>query len=213
VLGLSVLSVCLCFQEQEYSCVVKMPSAEFARICRDLSQIGDAVMISCAKDGVKFSATGELGTGNIKLSQTSNVDKEDEAVSPALSGTWPSHEDSLLSLAPETDLFSFFFQVTIEMNEPVQLIFALNYLNFFTKATPLSKTVILSMSADIPLGQLKSLFDFQWTGSFYCPSVYYTSLQGCHKLFFFSFLIILSILINNTFTSIPWTEICIPILL
>lgn len=68
-------------QEQEYSCVVKMPSGEFARICRDLSQIGDAVMISCAKDGVKFSASGELGTGNIKLSQTSNVDKEEEAVS------------------------------------------------------------------------------------------------------------------------------------
>lgn len=40
------------------------------------------------------------------------------------------------------------------MNEPVQLIFALNYLNFFTKATPLSKTVTLSMSADIPLGML-----------------------------------------------------------
>lgn len=39
------------------------------------------------------------------------------------------------------------------MNEPVQLIFALNYLNFFTKATPLSKTVTLSMSADIPLGE------------------------------------------------------------
>eukprot|EP00061_Rhincodon_typus_P011693 g36910.t1 len=108
------------FQEQEYSCVVKMPSGEFARICRDLSQIGDAVVISCAKDGVKFSASGELGTGNVKLSQTSNVDKEDDAV-------------------------------TIEMNEPVQLTFALQYLNFFTKATPLSPTVTLSMSADIPL--------------------------------------------------------------
>lgn len=78
---MSDLSCVLSVQEQEYSCVVKMPSGEFARICRDLSQIGDAVMISCAKDGVKFSASGELGTGNIKLSQTSNVDKEDEAVS------------------------------------------------------------------------------------------------------------------------------------
>lgn len=47
----------------------------------------------------------------------------------------------------------FLIKVTIEMNEPVQLIFALNYLNFFTKATPLSKTVTLSMSADIPLGK------------------------------------------------------------
>ncbi|KAH0623043.1 hypothetical protein JD844_030947 [Phrynosoma platyrhinos] len=106
--------------EQAYSCVVKMPSAEFARICRDLSHIGDAVVISCAKDGVKFSATGELGSGNVKLSQTSDVDKEEEAV-------------------------------TIEMNEPVQLTFALRYLNFFTKATPLSSTVTLSMSADVPL--------------------------------------------------------------
>lgn len=106
--------------EQEYSCVVKMPSGEFARICRDLSHIGDAVVISCAKDGVKFSASGELGNGNIKLSQTSNVDKEEEAV-------------------------------TVDMNEPVQLTFALRYLNFFTKATPLSSTVTLSMSADVPL--------------------------------------------------------------
>lgn len=78
--ALTNLSCCVSRQEQEYSCVVKMPSGEFARICRDLSQIGDAVMISCAKDGVKFSASGELGTGNVKLSQTSNVDKEDEAV-------------------------------------------------------------------------------------------------------------------------------------
>lgn len=62
-----------------------MPSGEFARICRDLSHIGDAVVISCAKDGVKFSASGELGNGNIKLSQTSNVDKEEEAVSSVLS--------------------------------------------------------------------------------------------------------------------------------
>lgn len=58
-----------------------MPSGEFARYAWDLSHIGDAVVISCAKDGVKFSASGELGNGNIKLSQTSNVDKEEEAVS------------------------------------------------------------------------------------------------------------------------------------
>lgn len=82
--------------------MVKMPSGEFARICRDLSQIGDAVMISCAKDGVKFSATGELGTGNVKLSQTSNVDKEDEAVSVnalTCSFTWISFVRCRFSLS------------------------------------------------------------------------------------------------------------------
>eukprot|EP00967_Tisochrysis_lutea_P046989 scaffold57175_cov35-Tisochrysis_lutea.AAC.3 len=37
------------------------------------------------------------------------------------------------------------------MEEPVCLNFALRYLNFFTKATSLSDTVILSLSADVPL--------------------------------------------------------------
>merc|ERR1711992_339456 len=66
--------------ETDYSCVIKMPAAEFQRICRDLSQIGESVVICCTKEGVKFSANGDLGTGNIKLAQTANVDKEEEAV-------------------------------------------------------------------------------------------------------------------------------------
>ena len=53
----------LCLQDTEYSCVVKMPSGEFQRICRDLSQIGESVVICCTKEGVKFSASGDIGTG------------------------------------------------------------------------------------------------------------------------------------------------------
>ena len=48
--------------------------------CRDLSQFGESVVIACTKEGVKFSAAGDIGTGNIKLAQTANVDKEEEAV-------------------------------------------------------------------------------------------------------------------------------------
>ena len=99
-----------------------MPSVEFQRICRDLSQIGESVMIGCSKEGVTFFSTGDLGTGNIKLAQSNNVDKEEEAV-------------------------------IIQMNEAVSLTFALHYLNFFTKATPLSPQVTLSMSQDVPLGK------------------------------------------------------------
>ncbi|CAN7993304.1 unnamed protein product [Ixodes hexagonus] len=66
--------------ETDYSVIVKMPSSEFQRICRDLSQIGDSVQITCTKEGVRFSASGDLGSGNVKLSQTANVDKEEEAV-------------------------------------------------------------------------------------------------------------------------------------
>lgn len=42
-------------------------------------------------------------------------------------------------------------RVMIEMEEPVELTFALRYLNFFTKATNLGPTVILNMSPDVPI--------------------------------------------------------------
>jgi proliferating cell nuclear antigen len=42
-------------------------------------------------------------------------------------------------------------QVMIAMDEPVELTFALRYLNYFTKATPLASQVQLSMSPDVPL--------------------------------------------------------------
>lgn len=44
-----------------------MPSSEFARICRDLSQFGESVVIACTKDGVKFSTSGDIGSGKLML--------------------------------------------------------------------------------------------------------------------------------------------------
>merc|ERR1711872_361979 len=66
--------------ETDYSAVIKMPAAEFQRICRDMSQIGESVVICVTKEGVRFSCSGDMGSGNIKLAQTANVDKEEEAV-------------------------------------------------------------------------------------------------------------------------------------
>ncbi|XP_066249475.1 proliferating cell nuclear antigen [Euwallacea similis] len=106
--------------ETEFSCIIKMPSGEFARIVRDLSQFGESIVISCTKEGVKFSAQGDIGTGNVKLAQTNNFDKEEESV-------------------------------IIDLQEPVTLTFACQYLNSFTKATPLSNQVTLSMCENVPL--------------------------------------------------------------
>ena len=57
-----------------------MPSSEFQRICRDLTQIGDSVTINCTKEGVRFSAKGDLGEGKVTLSQNSTVDVDDDQV-------------------------------------------------------------------------------------------------------------------------------------
>jgi len=105
----------------EYKCVVKMPSAEFQRIVREITIIGDTVKIGVNKDGVRFSVSGDLGTGSIVCKQNQASDEEEEE------------------------------SVTIKLEEEVSLTFALRYLNFFAKATPLSKTVSLKMSPDVPL--------------------------------------------------------------
>ncbi|KAI3819515.1 hypothetical protein L1987_13355 [Smallanthus sonchifolius] len=43
--------------EAEYHAIVRMPSSEFARICKDLSSIGDTVVISVTKEGVNPHST------------------------------------------------------------------------------------------------------------------------------------------------------------
>jgi proliferating cell nuclear antigen len=106
--------------DTEYKAVVKMSAGEFQRIIRDLSTIGDTVTITCTKESVKFSVSGDIGAGNVVMRHNATVDKEEEAT-------------------------------IIELEEPVSLTFAMRYLNLFTKATPLSPTVTLSMSPDVPL--------------------------------------------------------------
>jgi len=107
--------------DQEYNAVITMPSGEFQKICRDMTTIGDTVIISATKDGIKFTVSGDLGTGNILLRKASNVDNKPE--------------DSL----------------EIDLNEEVTLTFALRYLNYFTKATGLSNQVRISLAKDVPL--------------------------------------------------------------
>ena len=71
-----------------------MPSGEFQRICRDLSNIGESVNITVVKGGVDFGAKGDIGNAKIHITESSNVDNEKDAV-------------------------------TVEVNEPVNLTFAL----------------------------------------------------------------------------------------
>jgi len=62
-------------------------------------------------------------------------------------------------------------RVTITMDEPVELNFALRYLNFFTKATPLSSTVIISMSPDVPVVVEYPIEDFGHIKFYLAPKI------------------------------------------
>jgi proliferating cell nuclear antigen len=107
--------------DKKYDCQVKMPSKEFRTIITDLAALGDNCTISVSKEGVSFSVSGDMGTANVSVRQKSAADEK------AKDGT------------------------VIDLQNPVKLTFTIRHLLNFTKATPLSERVHLSMSADHPL--------------------------------------------------------------
>ncbi|XP_047307071.1 proliferating cell nuclear antigen-like [Impatiens glandulifera] len=65
--------------EGDYHTFVRMPSSKFTRICKFLSSIGDTVVISMTKEGVKFSTRGYKDNLNIVCKQNTTVDKPEDA--------------------------------------------------------------------------------------------------------------------------------------
>ncbi|KAF8056640.1 proliferating cell nuclear antigen, N-terminal domain-containing protein [Lyophyllum atratum] len=53
--------------DTEYDARVTMPSAEFTRIVRDLSLLGESVRIEVSKEGVRFASDGEAANGSVLL--------------------------------------------------------------------------------------------------------------------------------------------------
>ena len=71
--------------DTEYDAIIKMDSGEFQRICRDLGQLGtESIIIDASKEGVKFSAAGDIGAGSIMLKQSANIDDEEDVRSSYL---------------------------------------------------------------------------------------------------------------------------------
>lgn len=124
--------------DTKYDCTVKMSSKEFRTIVSDLAPIGDTCTIAVTKEGVQFSVSGDIGTANVTVKQKSSVEEiVEEKTEKGEKGE---------KKAPAGEV-----PCTIEMSEPVKLSFAMRYLLNFTKATPLTDTVRLSMSPEVPL--------------------------------------------------------------
>ncbi|KAK0188226.1 proliferating cell nuclear antigen, N-terminal domain-containing protein [Armillaria mellea] len=61
--------------ETDYDARVTMASAEFSRIVRDLSLLGESVRIEVSKEGVRFASDGEAANGSVLLKPTEGVGK------------------------------------------------------------------------------------------------------------------------------------------
>lgn len=127
--------------DTEYKACVRMSSTEFQRICRDLAVLGDTLKIEVKKDDVQFSVNGDIGKGQMTLRSSTASDGAEEEV---------------------TD---------IDCKESVCQTFAMRYLNFFTKATGLSKAVRLSMSPEVPLMVEYSIDEIGFVRYYLAPKI------------------------------------------
>eukprot|EP01088_Endostelium_zonatum_P017027 TRINITY_DN4842_c0_g1_i1.p1 TRINITY_DN4842_c0_g1~~TRINITY_DN4842_c0_g1_i1.p1 ORF type:complete len:280 (-),score=58.92 TRINITY_DN4842_c0_g1_i1:31-807(-) len=138
---LQIESDSLTIPKTDYAVTISMSSAEFQRICRDMTILGETVVISADKEGVTFSTSGDIGKGSVLIkSSEGSVDDKEEATK-------------------------------ISIEEPVELTFALRYLNMFTKATGLSTSVSLQLSKDVPLVVQYSIADVGWVRYYLAPKI------------------------------------------
>merc|ERR1712099_218508 len=63
--------------EQHYKVTANLPSSEFQRICRDLKEFGETMVIKANKDGISFNVHGEVGAGNVMLKPRQTEKPED----------------------------------------------------------------------------------------------------------------------------------------
>merc|ERR1712204_14789 len=161
--------------DTDYGTTVKMPSAEFQRICRDLAAIGDTVTISATKNGVQFAVDGDIGAGSMMIKGMVGGAGAQKAVKDE-DATQMGEEDEDMQMAVPTqnvddDGDAEDNGVRIELEESVQQTFSLRYLNNFTKATGLSKEVVLRMGADVPLEVEYKIADFGSLRYYLAPKI------------------------------------------
>jgi len=179
--------------QTEYATTIKMPSAEFQRICRDLAQIGDTVTISCAKDGVKFSVSGDIGSGDMTLkgllstsSKKKKKKKANDDGGDVKVKNEPNNDETQMDEDEDEDMHdedvpvanidddedeNLENAVLITLDEAVTQTFSLRYLNNFTKATGLSDKVMLRLGPEVPLEVEYKIADFGSLRYYLAPKI------------------------------------------
>ncbi|PRT57120.1 Proliferating cell nuclear antigen [Wickerhamiella sorbophila] len=109
----------LAIPETEYAATVVMSAAVLQRTLRDLSALSEAVTIEIDKEGIRFSAEGDLGKGSTHFKPCVDMENAENSIN-------------------------------ITLSEPVSLSFNLQYFSNITKASSLSSTVTLQMTAGMP---------------------------------------------------------------
>lgn len=70
----------LTLNDSDYACTISMSSAEFGKICKELSNLSENVKIETSTNGtISFSVVGDVGSGSIELKEN-NSDKPSDRI-------------------------------------------------------------------------------------------------------------------------------------
>lgn len=67
-------------EELQYDTTLMMPSYEFSKVVRDLSQLSDSLNIMVTKETIKFVADGDIGSGSVILKPFVDMEKPEDSV-------------------------------------------------------------------------------------------------------------------------------------
>lgn len=114
--------------ETEYDYTIQMPSAEFLRIIKNLSDLGDSCTISLKNGTVQFASSGDIADGTITLEQTNT-------------NNGAEHSDETAVVIAKRD----------GGGDDLKLNFSLRYLLIFAKASAMCPTVHISVLSNVPI--------------------------------------------------------------
>lgn len=136
--------------EMDYRCKVVLSSSEFAKIMRDLSVLGDTVVIAVSKEGVKFSSSGDVGEGYTFLQAGGVSDRKTKAeIKAEVKAENKDEEEETFARKHKND-HQGAVGVEVDLDEPITLSFALRFMNVFAKGSTLSDRVCLKFAKDSP---------------------------------------------------------------
>lgn len=178
--------------ELDYKSSVTLSSAEFAKIARDMTVFGDTVTVDIDQSGVKFTCSGDVGEAMVLLRSNAASDavrtsatksaakaevkpevKNETRVKPE-----PRNDDEdedapiakQFSVKQEKDAAAA-AGVEVNIEEPVNLSFALRFMNIFAKGAALSERVTLYFARDSPCMIEFSLEKVGWLRYYLAPKV------------------------------------------
>lgn len=76
----------------EYCCVITLASSDFAKVCRDMKIFGDTINVAVERNGVRFSANGDVGEAAMFFKASDSYSDQIKSESSQMIKSEPAHE-------------------------------------------------------------------------------------------------------------------------